>query len=289
MQQYGRQYILQIGDDAESVQIDNLRVKFSIEHTHDKKPNRANISVYNLNPTHRNQVLAGKYKKIALSVGYGTLDAVRLLYSGQISKPRVERDDLDFVLSMQCDDGATDYRNSVMNVTLAAGSTHSDVVNQCIQTMPNVSPGVVGIDNDVTLTRGRTCYGMTRQTLSQVSDHHDADWSVQNGRLIILKSDYCQPGEAVLLNQDSGMINSPKATDNGLEVSCLLRPEIEVGGLIRIDSIVDDYDGDYKVVAIRSSGDTHGDDWTSQITAVNGKFKKAKKMKRKGGNNAVSN
>lgn len=288
MKQFLRFYELQIGNEKESIIISQLRIKFSIRHTHDKKPNKAKISVYNLNPTHRNLITAKQYTKIALSVGYGSQDACRLLYSGQITKPRTVRDGLDFITEMECDDGATDYREAFMNVTLAAGSTHSDIVNQCIQTMSNVEPGVVGIDSDVTLTRGRTCYGMTRDILTQVSNHHDADWSVQNGRLVMLKASYCQPGEAVVISEGSGMINSPRVTNGGLEVSCLLNPSIQVGGLIRVDSIVDDYDGEYKVTGINSEGDTHSDEWQNQLTIVNGKFKKAQKMKKRGGSSAIS-
>ncbi|EBL3323370.1 hypothetical protein D4T62_10515 [Salmonella enterica subsp. enterica] len=288
MRQFQRFYILQIGNEKESIQITNLRVTFSIRHTHDKTPNRARISVYNLNPTHRNLITARQYTKIALSVGYGSQDACRLLYSGQITKPITERDGVDFITVMECDDGATDYRGAFMNVTLAAGSTHSDVVNQCIKSMSNVEPGVVGIDSDVTLTRGRTCYGKTYRFLSQVADHHSAEWSVQNGQLLMLQADYCLPGDAVVLSESSGMINSPRVTNGGLEVSCLLNPSIQVGGLIRVDSIVNDYDGDYKVTSVRSEGDSHGDAWNSDLTVVNGKFKKSAKMKKKGGNSAVS-
>ena len=282
MQQYGRQYLLQVGDENSSIQINNLRVKFQIRQTHDKKPNRATISIYNLNPTNRNLIVQKKYTKISLSVGYGTLDSCRIIYSGQISKPRTVRNGLDFITEMECDDGATDYREAFINVTLAAGSTHSDIISQCMGTMNNVQPGVFGVDNDVTLTRGRVCYGMTRDVLSQIADHHDADWSIQNGRLVILKSDYIQPGDAVFLSQTTGMINSPRVTNGGLEVSCLINPELLVGGLVRIDSIVDDYDGDYKITSVERSGDTHGDEWTDTLTLVNGKFKKAQKMKKRG-------
>lgn len=280
MQQYGRQYILQIGNESESIQINNLRISFNIEHSHDKKPNRATFRVYNLNSSHRHQIVAKQYTRIVFSVGYGALDDTRVLYSGQITKPQAERSELDIVTVMECDDGATDYRKATMNVTMAAGSTHSDILAQCVGSMSSVTPGVIGIDGDVTLSRGRVCYGMTRDYISQVTRHHDADWSIQNGRLIILKADYCQPDEAVVLSQSTGMINSPRVTNGGLEVSCLLNPEIQVGGLIRVDSIIDEYDGDYKVVVVRSAGDTHGDQWSSDITAVNGEFKKAQKMKK---------
>lgn len=288
MKQYLRYYILQIGNDKESIEISNLRIKFSIRHTHDKTPNKATISIYNLNPSHRNQIVNKQYSKVALSVGYGSPDNCRLLYSGQITKPKVLRQGLDYTTEIECDDGATDYRNAFMNVTLSAGCTHSDVLDQCLKTMTDVEPGVVGLDGDVTLPRGRVCYGKTHRFLSQICNHHFSEYSIQNGRLIILKADYCQPGEAVVLSQETGMINSPRVTNNGLEVTCLLNPSIQVGGIIRIDSIVDDYDGDYKVTSMESTGDTHDNDWTNKLTAVNGKFKKAKKMKKRGDHSAIS-
>ncbi|WP_208951223.1 hypothetical protein [Rahnella sp. ChDrAdgB13] len=281
IQQYGRQYILTIGNEKESIQITNLRITFSITHTHDKTPNKAKISVFNLNPSHRGQIASGNYNKVILAVGYGTLANCRVLYAGQITKPLVVRSGLDFIQELTCDDGATAYRNAFINVTLSAGSTHDDVIGQCVDTMDDVTPGNVGLPSDVTLTRGKVCYGPTRAVLAQVADHHGADWSIQNGTLHILHPDYCLPGEGALISEETGMLGSPRASDNGLEVSCLLRPEIIVGSLVRIKSIVADYGGDYKVVGVQSQGDTHASRWECRMTLVNGKFKKAKKLKHK--------
>lgn len=283
IQQYGRQYILTIGNSKESIQINNLHIAFNISHTHDKTPNKATIRAWNLNPSHRRQVTAGEFKQVALAVGYGSLENCRVLYAGQITKSAVIREGLDFIVELTCDDGATAYREAFINVTLAAGSTHTDLISHCSGAMSDVTPGNVGLPSDVTYRRARVCYGSARHVLSQVADHHGADWMIQNGELHILHPDYCLPGDGVLLNESSGMLGSPKPTDRGLEVSCLLRPEIIVGSLVRIESIVSDNNGDYKVVAVQSQGDSHSSRWESRLTLVNGKFKKAKKLKRKKG------
>ncbi|MGE9550438.1 phage protein [Erwinia amylovora] len=282
IRQYGRQYIMTVGNSKESVQINNLRISFSISHTHDKTPNKATLRVWNLNPSHRHQVTSGEFKQVTLAVGYGSLENCRVLYAGQITKPAVIREGLDFILELTCDDGATAYRDAFVNVTLAAGSTHDDVISHCAGTMDGVTPGNIGLADTVTFRRAKVCYGPSRHVMSQVADHHGADWMIQNGELHILHPDYCLPGEGALLNESSGMLGSPKPTDRGLEVSCLLRPEIIVGSLVRIESIVSDYNGDYKVVAIRSEGDTHSSRWESRLTLVNGKFKQAQKLKKKG-------
>ncbi|MBD8242482.1 hypothetical protein IFT95_09775 [Pantoea agglomerans] len=281
IKQYGRQYILTIGNSKESIQINNLRVAFSITHTHDKTPNKATIRVWNLNPSHRHQVTGGEFKQVALAVGYGSLENCRVLYAGQITKPAVIREGLDFILELTCDDGATAYRDTFVNVTLAAGSTHEDVIAHCAGEMTGITPGNIGLPADVTFTRAKVCYGPARHVMSQVVDHHGADWMIQNGELHVLHPDYCLPGEGALLNEASGMLGSPKPTDRGLEVSCLLRPEITVGSLVRVESIVVDYGGDYKVVAVKSDGDTHASRWESRLTLVNGKFKQAKKLKKR--------
>ncbi|WP_277973552.1 phage protein [Pantoea agglomerans] len=281
IKQYGRQYILTIGNSKESIQINNLRVAFSITHTHDKTPNKATIRVWNLNPSHRHQVTGGEFKQVALAVGYGALENCRVLYAGQITKPAVIREGLDFILELTCDDGATAYRDAFVNVTLAAGSTHEDVIAHCAGEMTGITPGNIGLPADVTFTRAKVCYGPARHVMSQVADHHGADWMIQNGELHVLHPDYCLPGEGALLNEASGMLGSPKPTDRGLEVSCLLRPEITVGSLVRVESIVADYGGDYKAVAVKSDGDTHASRWESRLTLVNGKFKQAKKLKKR--------
>ncbi|ARF51978.1 hypothetical protein DSJ_17505 [Pantoea stewartii subsp. stewartii DC283] len=281
MRQFGRQCILTIGNSKESIQINNLRTAFSISHTHDKTPNKATIRIWNLNPSHRHQVTGGEFKQVSLAVGFGSLENCRVLYAGQITKPAVIREGLDFILELTCDDGATAYRDAFVNVTLAAGSTHEDVIAHCVGQMTGITPGNIGLPGTVTFKRAKVCYGPARHVMTQVADHHGADWMIQNGELHILHPDYCLPGEGVLLNESSGMLGSPKPTDRGLELSCLLRPEIIVGSLVRIESIVTDYNGDYKVAAVKSEGDTHASRWESRLTLVNGKFKQAKKLKKR--------
>jgi hypothetical protein len=290
MQEYGRQYVLRIGKDDDALVINNLRIMFKLKHTSDKKANSATITVYNLSQDTVNNMLKGvadRYHQISLSTGYGDLNDVRQIYAGQITKAVTSKGSgdavVDSTLVLTCDDGGTAARNAMMSATFVAGSCHSDILKVCATTMTGVQPGLLGIASDVVLSRGRVCYGMTRHILSQIASHHDADWSIQHGCLTLMARDYVCPGEAIVLNQQTGMINAPRVTDAGLEVTCLLRPEIVIGTLVRVDSINDYYDGDYKVVSIASDGDTHDNLWQNTLTLTNGKFKPASKLKTAGG------
>lgn len=320
MREYGRQYVLQIGEDDDALMINNLRIAFSLSHTHDKTANSGTITVYNLSDDTVNQIVSGKadrYHQVTLSVGYGNLQDVRTLFTGQLSNAVVSKGgsagklsnavvgkggsagqlakssttvkgaSVDSTLVLTCDDGGVASRNAVMNASFAAGTCHSDLVKACASTMSGVMPGLLGVAGDLILSRGRVCYGMTRHILTQIASHHDADWSIQHGYLMIMACDYVRPGSAVVLNQQTGMIGAPKKSgDDSVSVTCLLRPEITIHSLVRVDSITDSFDGEYKVVDIKSEGDTHTSLWKSTLELKRpegGAFKPATKATSSGG------
>jgi hypothetical protein len=123
--------------------------------------------------------------------------------------------------------------------------------------------------------------GNARDVLSRVALNNGADWSVQDGELIMVPTDKVLPGEAVLLSQETGMIGSPEATDNGLELKCLCNPALKVGGLVRVQSLLDYFNGDYKIVHLQHKGDAIGGDWRTELTVIGGKFQKIEKPKGK--------
>jgi hypothetical protein len=87
------------------------------------------------------------------------------------------------------------------------------------------------------------------------------------------------------------MIGTPRATDNGIIVRCLLNPLIQVGQRVQINNsdifttqvaqqgIYPNYgaqyypatvtnDGMYRVLVIEHQGDTRGQDWFTELTCL---------------------
>ena len=83
--------------------------------------------------------------------------------------------------------------------------------------------------------------------------------------------------EGFVLSEKTGLINSPEKTDDGLRVTCLLNPKLNIGSLVRIQSILGEYDGDYKITQLTHSGDFLNDTWQTELIAINGKFHKVEK------------
>lgn len=271
MKQFGRQWKLDISNDGETLSIEQLRVAFEIDKTINEKPNPAKIQIWNLNRNHINQILSQEYKKAALFVGYNEL---RQIYSGDITKVRIQRDGLDFVLTLECSDGHVAYTQSRAKITLKAGATDKQIVEEIQKTMPKIQAGAIDIPNKRQLPRGRVLNGDSREVLNRVARNNNADWSIQDGSLVFLPKDKVLSDDAVLISQDTGMINAPEQTDDGLEITCLLNPALQIGGLIKLESIIEYFNGEYKVVKLAHSGDGIGGDWHSKMTVVGGKFQK---------------
>nr|DAN67755.1 MAG TPA: 43 kDa tail protein [Caudoviricetes sp.] len=277
MKQFGRRWKLDISNDQETLSIEQLRVAFEIDKTINEKPNPAKIQVWNLNRDHINQLLSQDYKKVALSVGYGEL---RQIYAGDITKTRIQREGLDFVLTLECSDGHQAYTQSRAKTTLKAGATDKQIVEELQKTMPKVQTGAIDIPNQRKLPRGRVLNGNSRDILTKIARNNKADWSIQDGSLIFLPKDKVLSDDAVLISQDTGMINAPEQTDEGLELTCLLNPALQIGGLVKVESIIEYFNGEYKIVKLAHSGDGIGGDWHSKMTVAGGKFQKVENPKK---------
>lgn len=274
--QFGRQWQLEIIGNNETLVIDNLRVAFTIDKTINEKPNPAIIQVWNLNRNHLNSVLSGEMQKVSLSVGYQEL---RKIYSGDIVQAKVKRNDLDFVLELECADGFKSYTTARTISTIKAGATDETLINEIRKSMPEIELGTVDITNKRSLPRGRVMNADSRELLNRIAKNSNADWSIQDGQLLFLPKDKVLNDEAVLLSQATGLVNAPTQTDEGLELECLLNPALHIGGMLKLESILDFFNGEYKIVKLIHTGDGIGGEWLSKLTVVGGKFQKVENQK----------
>ena len=277
--QYGRRYRLQIGEESSGITIENLRVGFDFEKTIKEKPNEGKFTIYNLNPDNRKRILSGEYQHIRFSLGYNEL---KLVYQGKIVKSALKRQQMDWVLNLECADGDTDYVKAYSALTLAAGSTDQDVIHKAAESFQETRIGTVDYSRTRPLPRAKVLFGNTRDILNQVARNTDANWSIQDGELVVLPPDRVLDNEGVLINMQTGMIHSPEQTSDGLKLQCLINPSLKVGGLVKVNSIIDPvYNGEYKIVRVKYKGDSHTDEWKNELTVVGGQFQKAEKGKKK--------
>jgi hypothetical protein len=273
------------GEDGKGLDLSGLRITFKVKKTDAETPNTAEMRVYNLSKE-TVQKFKKEYTRIILQAGYESNYGV--LFDGNIKQVKLGREgNTDNYIDIAAGDGDNAYNYATVNTTLASGAKQEDQVNAATKSMETQGAGKGSIDNlgDGKLPRGKVMYGMARDYIRQSAAASGTSWSIQDGKVTMIKTRGLLPGQAVLLNSKTGLVGVPEQTNDGIEAKCLLNPLLKIGSAVKInerdiqqvilpDTSKDDaanspaalsVDGIYKVYTLEHTGDTRGNDWYSVL------------------------
>lgn len=274
-------------NDGDGLDLSQLRIKFSTKKGDAETPNSAEITVYNLSDETANKI-KGEFTRVILQAGYQSNSGI--IFDGQIRGKRTGKENgVDTWLEITAADGDRAYNFATVSQTLAAGSTPAHQVKVCNDAFAAKGTGVGHVPTDLggqPLPRGKVMYGMARKHMRNVAQSTDASWSIQDGKVQLVKATGYLPGEAVVLTHETGLIGTPEQTNEGVKVRCLLNPRLKVGGRIKLDNASIqtvktelkagtgnkpakmDRDGLYRILKVEYAGDTHGNDWYADLVCI---------------------
>ena len=294
-QQYLRRVKLVVGgsaypgvtnNPAPAIDLSELHIIFEVGNATAQTLKYARIKIYNLSDETANQI-QNEFTRVELSAGYG--DDIGLIFQGQIAIVKHGKlNATDTFLEIFAQDGDAAYNFAVTNKTLSAGWTPDQLHSSLLQDLEpyGIKQGYKPPFKGASAFRGRACYGMTRDYLRDLAEQQGCEWSIEDGRLNFVPLSSFIPGEAVVLNNDSGLIGTPTQTTGGIEIRCLLNARIKSGCQVQIANSAlatmnqrqpilgqgihvvagIDRDGAYKALFVQHRGDTRGQDWyTSMI------------------------
>jgi hypothetical protein len=289
--QYLRRVQLTVSDAFEAMDLSELHIRFETRQADIQTPNRATIRIYNLAEATAQKVQK-EFTKVTLQAGYQD-GAFGVIFDGTIVQVRKGRENAtDTYLDLICGDGDEALNFSTVSTVISSGSTFKDRVDALQKAMADkgVKPGFTGEPvNPETLPRGKVFWGMCRDHLRVQAASQGMSYSVQNGELTMIPLQGYKPGEAVVINSQTGMVGLPEQTQDGIRVVTLLNPALAVGSTIQInessvqqqlisqnltsDASQNNFpgiasDGLYKVMVIEYVGDTRGTPWYSNIIAL---------------------
>lgn len=271
MKQFGREILLKIGNEDESLTYSNLRITFNVTKTISSEPNTGEITIYNLNQNTRNLITTKYYQHVELYICYRE-DDFRLIFKGDVISINNSQSDLDIITHLKCADGFKAYTDKTIVKTLSAGQSDIVVVNEALASF-NIQAATIDLPLNTILPRGKVLFCDAREAVSKVAINNRADWSIQDGQLAIIpKNTALRNDEGYIISSATGMIGSPEKNDDGLEVTTLCNPYFKIGGLIRIESQITEYNGNYKIKSIQHEGDLMGSDWKSKLVCTGGNF-----------------
>lgn len=259
------------------VTISALRVVFSIEKDLASTPNNCEVSIYNLNADDRAQFQQSPLQ-VRLEVGFDTDEDLQRIFTGDLRYGISRLDNTEWQTKLQLGDGDRAYRHARVNKSYAAGTQIQKVVADMAAgmglTLPTNGPQLTG-----QLSGGASLHGPTRRgldTILALPSQEGTRWSIQDGKLQLLKTGTGQgstrPEEAIVVDGDSGLIGSPdfgppekKGQSPILTFRTTMNPRIVPGIKVALTSRA--ISGQFKIIKVKHTGDTRGDDWYSECEA----------------------
>lgn len=276
MRQYLRKVRLKAGGSGGSISINaggtnlhDIKIKFSVSKGVSSTQNSAEISIWNLAEKSRN-ALGKELDNVTLEAGYLPPEGggnVGIIFKGQIRDVEHKRDGADIITTISCGDGDKAIRNAVLGKTYPKGTPVKDVVEDLYKELEaeGIDRGEWKFPDDLPdFKRPYTVCGTCKRELDTLSRGRDFYWSLQNETMEIIPGNGFVGG-IVMLSPETGLIDTPTITDNGVKFKALLNPEIRPNRRVRIKSQtleMNAENGEYRVSECTFAGDNREGDFT---------------------------
>lgn len=265
MQQFLRKVRLTAGSmslNPGGINRHDLKIAFNVSKGISGTANSAEIEIWNLSEGHRN-ALGKELDDITLEAGYTPPNGgsnVGIIFKGQMRDVEHRRDGPDIISRITCGDGDKAFRRATTSKTFPKGTPVEDVVEELYKQLEKegIDRGEWKFPEDMPkYERPYSMCGTCTRELDLVGRSRGFYWSVQNGTFEVIPGDGFIGG-VVLITPETGMIDTPTITDNGVKVSCLLNPEIRPNRRVQIESQTLEMNGEggmYRVSEANYSGD----------------------------------
>ena len=270
-------------DDGQWLDVSELRIRFHVEQALVGKPGHAVITVNNMaNDTA--QRIQREGAPVILQAGHE--GNAGLIFRGTAIQIRRGRESqTDTFLEITAIDGDVAYMYATVNVSMAAGWTHTDQLKEMQKGMraKGVDPGYTGELYQNKAVRGKALFGAVRDHMHDFSVSTGTEWAINMGKMDVVPVGGILPDEAFLLTPDTGLIGMPTQSVDGIHVRALLNPCFRAGAQVKLQnsSIVMaqinpayadvtynapiDLDGAYKIYSVSHVGDTRGNDYYTDM------------------------
>ena len=97
------------------------------------------------------------------------------------------------------------------------------------------------------------------------------DLIIDDGKFIITPNGQAVDGNAVLIDPKHGLLGYPAFSNDGIEFNMIFDPNVKIGGLVKIESIVPRASGIWKVAKITTKLEAYvpnGGSWNSSVSAT---------------------
>lgn len=279
---FGRKYRVQVRD----IRIETLRCVFKVTKHLKPDPNTIELKIYNLTEDHRkaleniparpdNVTLAKLVSDLTapnmvrLEAGYE--DGMSQIYLGEVRAAHSAQEGADVVTMVTSGDGEKDVQVQRINVPLGVGTPVDTALRAIVTALGCGEGNLEKVIGSIKLSgaaemfpAGGVLYGSAADELDAFCKAANLDWSIQEGKLLLLDRGKAQAGTALVLSSNTGLIESPTVDSKGIVTAkTLMIPDMYPGRAVVFDA--KSLKGGYRVEECSYQGDTHGREWYIEI------------------------
>jgi len=245
-----------------------LDLSFNVFATSGSEPNDGECVIYNLTETTRNRITEGS--KIELYAGYD--GSYKLISIGDIETVNNRKPLTDWATTITWGDGVRAYVEVNFSKSYKEGVKLRGVLDDLTSSfglaVDTISHELTGL-----LNGGLSVNGKTKDILNKVTKDYGLEWSIQDDEVRLRRQGDPIDDEAIVISQETGLLEFPQITDKGVDFVCQLNPDIRPRKIVNIkstglgvDSVLEDKVNGFQIVEnIRFSGDNFGGAFQSKV------------------------
>lgn len=262
-----------------TIQFTDLDVAFKVEKTLKPLPNTCELSIWNLTQDHQAQLEQLRPRaKGAVTTGVpckieaGYESVTSLIWLGDLRTVDTVRDGADWVTHLTSGDGEKAWKNAKLHISFGPKTSLDTALRAMARALGvgegNLSKVVSKLKQagSAIYPQGTVISGPVQRELRAFAESADLEVSIQDGSLQFIDRGKALGGSALLLNNDTGLLDSPTVDNEGvLTAKMLMIPGVRCGSLVTIDA--ERIKGTYRIEKATWNGDTASQEWSVEIEA----------------------
>ena len=275
--------------------VSDLKCSFKCSYTNGTALTVGTLVVYNLNAATEGEIINEAFQ-FSVYGGYEQGQYGEIFTGDIVQVIRNRENGIDYRLEILAIRGWQQLQMNHVRSSVAANSKPRDIVQQVCKgaEIPMKTGEISDKIPAQPLPRGKILFGKPFKYLREIAVNNNAFFRLNEKKEVEMHFMYDEIPEnmCLTLTPESGLVGTPKYSDNGIIIKMLLDPRVKVRSMIKIDNslvqrqllnidtsmsgknseqpqnLVFDKDGEYEVLSVTHSGDTWGDDWSTEVVGI---------------------
>lgn len=222
--------------------------KFSVVRNTLASANTGDFEIIGLGPSTRSALFKDRYNlneywQIIVQAGYK--DQLATIFQGNIYEAFSSKKGVNWITKISGYDGLHGIQNGFTSQTVGKNTDKKTIIEKALNDMPNVIKGVITTGSgEEPSPRGQVLLGQSSDIINKTTG---GQYFIDNEVLNAIGDDeYLE--DVVLEVTSDVLLETPQRRETYIECMIQFFPQAKIGLLCRLDSLIKEYNGVYKIV-----------------------------------------